>query len=181
MKARLGMTSIVLGVLSIAMVYAANHYESFRGTGSSYLLNAADRAGLVRTSPVDAPVELKAPGLLAFTAGSFVSWGLAGRSINLPCTLCRVSSRKQLVSQRRLHLRLGWAIPDEPCYRSLVYGCLCSRFSGASSCAQGLTPQSRGRPQAGFAHMRPPLTSNVRRHEIRPHAVPAIESNQFAA
>jgi hypothetical protein len=67
MKARLGMTSIVLGVLSIAMVYAANHYESFRGTGSSYLLNAADRAGLVRTSPVDAPVELKAPGLLAFT------------------------------------------------------------------------------------------------------------------
>jgi hypothetical protein len=25
-----------------------------------------------------------------------------------------------------------------------------------------LTPQSRGRPQAGFAHLRPPLTSNVR-------------------
>jgi hypothetical protein len=26
----------------------------------------------------------------------------------------------------------------------------------------GLTPPSRGRPQAGFAHLRPPLTSNVR-------------------
>jgi hypothetical protein len=26
-----------------------------------------------------------------------------------------------------------------------------------------LTPPSRGRPQAGFAHLRPPLTSNVRR------------------
>jgi hypothetical protein len=26
---------------------------------------------------------------------------------------------------------------------------------------RGLTPQSRGRPQAGFAHLRPPLTSNV--------------------
>jgi hypothetical protein len=29
--------------------------------------------------------------------------------------------------------------------------------------AWGLTPQSRGRPQAGFAHLRPPLTSNVKR------------------
>lgn len=28
-----------------------------------------------------------------------------------------------------------------------------------------LTPPSRGRPQAGFAHLRPPLTSNVR-HQI---------------
>jgi hypothetical protein len=27
--------------------------------------------------------------------------------------------------------------------------------------ARSLTPQSRGRPQAGFAHLRPPLTSNV--------------------
>src|SRR5207249_4195352 len=29
-----------------------------------------------------------------------------------------------------------------------------------------LTPPSRGRPQAGFAHLRPPLTSNVRRHKF---------------
>jgi hypothetical protein len=32
-----------------------------------------------------------------------------------------------------------------------------------------LTPPSRGRPQAGFAHLRPPLTSNVRAQ----HAVPS--------
>lgn len=67
MKVRLGIASIVIGALSMATVYAANHYESFRGTGSSYLLNAADRAGLVKASPADAPVELKEPGLLAFT------------------------------------------------------------------------------------------------------------------
>ena len=35
--------------------------------------------------------------------------------------------------------------------------------------AQCLTLQSTGRPQAGFAHLRPPVTSNVRPH--RPHRV----------
>jgi hypothetical protein len=41
------------------------------------------------------------------------------------------------------------------------------RFSPQSR----LTTQSRGRPQAGFAHLRPPLTSNVRRFAMQPIVV----------
>src|SRR5437773_7518063 len=41
--------------------------------------------------------------------------------------------------------------------------------SGQGLCAltRGLTLPSRGRPPAGFARLRPPLTSNVRRHMYR--------------
>ncbi len=38
-------------------------------------------------------------------------------------------------------------------------------FTGFGS-ERGLTLPSRGRPQAGFAHLRPPLMSNVRAHQV---------------
>src|SRR6185295_19814289 len=43
------------------------------------------------------------------------------------------------------------------------------RRRGLASCRSGLTLPSRGRPQAGFAHLRPPLMSNVRRRQEVPH------------
>jgi hypothetical protein len=43
-----------------------------------------------------------------------------------------------------------------------AHGSAKSRQQQALPSAKPPTTQSRGRPQAGFAHLRPPLTSNVR-------------------
>ena len=47
----------------------------------------------------------------------------------------------------------------------------------------GLTLQSTGRPQAGFAHLRPPVTSNVRALRARPRIVMPrkVEQSLWAA
>jgi hypothetical protein len=52
----------------------------------------------------------------------------------------------------------------------------------AASAARGLTPPSRGQPQAGFAHLRLPLTSNVRHHaKIHGRCPVSQQSNSPAA
>ena len=60
----------------------------------------------------------------------------------------------------------AWSVPALP--RELL--CSFRHWSGRAQHRSGLpqtrrlTLPSRGRPQAGFAHLRPPLMSNVRRH-----------------
>lgn len=67
MRAVLGVSSIVAGVLGLIAVIGARHGESFRGTASAYVLSLADRLGLIRSPPPDSMPEARAPGLLSFT------------------------------------------------------------------------------------------------------------------
>jgi hypothetical protein len=62
-----GLASIAFGALALLLVSAALRAESFRGTGSAYLLMLADRWGLVRTPPADAEFELKPSTIMALT------------------------------------------------------------------------------------------------------------------
>lgn len=62
-----GPGSILVGALGLLAVIAARHGESFRGTGSAFLLNLADRLGFIQNPPADSVPVAKAPGLLSFT------------------------------------------------------------------------------------------------------------------
>lgn len=62
-----GLNSIVIGAIGLVVVIAAKHWESFRGTASSYLLLFADRHGLIKNPPPGGEAEARAPGLLSFT------------------------------------------------------------------------------------------------------------------
>ena len=66
-RSALGITSIGFGALSIVTVPVAQYWESLRGTASAYLLNTADRLGLVRQPHPFAEVELRPSGLLPMT------------------------------------------------------------------------------------------------------------------
>jgi len=62
-----GISAIVTGALGLLAVIVARHGESFRGTGSAYLLNLADRLGFIKSPPSDGIPQASAPGLLSFT------------------------------------------------------------------------------------------------------------------
>jgi hypothetical protein len=67
LRSALGITSIGFGALSIVTVPVAQYWESLRGTASAYLLNTADRLGLIRQPHPFAEVELRPSGLLPMT------------------------------------------------------------------------------------------------------------------
>jgi hypothetical protein len=75
----------------------------------------------------------------------------------------------------------AWSVPALP--RELL--CSFRHWSGRAQHrsglprTRGLTLPSRGRPQAGFAHLRPPLMSNVRRRYARSKKQPAKPSQPY--
>ncbi len=58
-----GVSAIVIGTLSMIVVMAAKHYETFLGTSAhGYLLNTLNRLGLVRAAPADTELEWSPSG-----------------------------------------------------------------------------------------------------------------------
>ncbi|WP_277596059.1 hypothetical protein [Roseateles puraquae] len=100
MSARRGLLSIVTGALGLVCVLVARQVEPLRGAGSSWLLNTADRLGLIRNPPAGGMDEATTPGLLSFTDETALNkllWlgvllGLTSLALSLSATARREDS-----------------------------------------------------------------------------------------
>lgn len=102
-----GIASIVFGVLAILLVSVAQHAESFRGTGSAYLLTLADRWGLVRTPPANAETELRPSSIIALTDETALI-GVLGYGIYLAIAAVLVASWAEFKREESLYLAAGF-------------------------------------------------------------------------
>lgn len=106
-RSALGITSIGFGTLSIVTVPVVQYWESMRGPASAYLLNTADRLGLVRQPHPYAEVELRPSGLLPMTDETAL-WALLVYGIYLGLVSVGFSVWAEYRREDNLYLSAGF-------------------------------------------------------------------------